>query len=358
MRKKQKYILNGAVIGGGILVATDILLQWLESQNNGTKLTLQTFDFKRTFKIGALGSGIGGLVGYGLYLNDTAREKQIPFNSNRYLQKVLSSEYLRNDPIYFDSVLSKRELTRKWVMKQFENDLAGYPEYGGSLYKGTAITSEYDSDIIIPFRRNSYLSLKNMFEDVYEKVDEKFGSLAKVRMGSKAIELTFLNEEKDICIDLVPGREINNYRIDKELNLYIRPEWFWQDGSSFKANIRHQKSIVSNTPGAKRIIKLLKIYKRRNNLPLSKVLIEQAVVEAMSPKNYGYHSSEIENLLNSMSFISKKLKQKTLPDFSNSNNNLNGKYSEGERYSVATLLENDIARIENNPRYLKEIFEL
>jgi hypothetical protein len=357
MRRKDKYIFNGAVIAAGVVVVADVFLQLAEAKENGTRLSLQNYNYQRTLKRAAVGGLIGGLVGYTCYRYEVGKEESLPFNSNRYLQKVLSEEYLRNDPIYFETLLSKREAIRNWIIQEFRDELAGYPEYGGSLSKGTAIGSIYDADIIIPFKKFSYYSLQSMFESVYKTVCRKFGRHARIEKGTKAIELTFDNNGNDISIDLVPGREINNYRIEKKLNLYVRPDWSWQSGTSFMANIRHQKNFGSKSYQTKPVVKLLKIYKTRNDISLSNVVIEQGVVEALSSQNFGYDPSETENLLNCMDFISDKLQKKTFYDFANTNNNLNDKLTYNERHYIADLLQKDVQKIEQNPRYLREVFK-
>ena len=86
--------------------------------------------------------------------------------------------------------------------------------------------------------------------------------------------------------------------------------------------------------------------------------IEMAVVEAIRKNGYGVHSSLKENLLNAMNMLSVKLSQHTLADKANSNNNLNDKLSSYERSTIKDLLLDDIEKIETDPRYLKEIFEL
>src|SRR5690606_36098914 len=138
--------------------------------------------------------------------------------------------------------------------------------------------------------------------------------------------------------------------------LYVRPDWIWQKGTSFKANIGLQRAITVNQPEARRVIKLLKCYKDRNNLFLPTTIIEQSVIAAMSRQNFGIADSVTEDLLNCMYFLAKTLKRESLQDISNSNNNLFGKMNLWERSLVAWQLHNDLERIEDNPRYIKEIF--
>ena len=112
-----------------------------------------------------------------------------------------------------------------------------------------------------------------------------------------------------------------------------------------------------NKPEARTVIKLLKKYRDRNNLPLPTVMIEQCVVGALSNNNFGVYASPTENLLNSMDYMSRKMEHKNLIDVANSNNNLHDKVDNVQRSFISTQLQRDIKRIEENPRYIKDIFE-
>ena len=342
----------------GLITLLDIFLQWIEHQNNGSKLTWDNYDGWRTVKRAALGGVAGAGIGYGIYQYKISEEAKIPFSSDNYLKKLLSQEHLKSDPILYQKVRTYREDVKKWLAIKFGNSLASRPEDTGSFYKRTAINSNYDLDIVLPFRKSSYSSLEDMYESVFKIIGEKFHGRAKVTRQTKAIGLTFENEGNPIHFDIVPGREINNYIIEKDLNLYVNPAWSWQKGSSFKTNVSIQKNMTTNKPEARTSIKFLKAYRDRNELPLPTIMIEHCVVSALSESNYGVHPSPTENFLNCMEYISTKLEQKKLIDTANSNNNLINKLTELERSRVSTQLRHDMCNIQKNPRYISEIFEI
>ena len=86
-------------------------------------------------------------------------------------------------------------------------------------------------------------------------------------------------------------------------------------------------------------------------------MVEQCVVAALSNNNFGVYASPTENLLNSMDYLSRKMGHKNLIDVANSNNNLHDKVDNVQRSFISTQLQRDIKRIEENPRYIKNIFE-
>lgn len=357
MRRHDRYLVKGAVIAAGATMLADILIQCLEQTEQGKRLALQNIDGLRIMRSGLYGGVCGAGIGQLLYEMELEAEALLPFNSDEYLTRLLTEESLRADNALLTCVLNYRKELISWLQRRFQNKLISQPENTGSFFKRTAIQSKYDIDILLPFARNSFPTLKDMYYEVYEILERSFGEKAIVRKQTKAIALAVNVGNQEVNFDIVPGREINDYRLDRDLNLYVRPDWVWQRGSSFKTNVDLQKSITVNNPAARRIIKLIKIYSYRNNLRLPTIIIEHCVVRGLSPYNHGVHYSVTENLLNCMDYTANKLVQKTIIDDANSNNNLGNKISNYRKSFIADHLLNDIKRIENNPRFIKEIFD-
>lgn len=357
MRRKDKYILVGGAIGFGFVALIDILRQWLKHSQENKPFTWDSYNGIETLKNGFFGFAIGAGSGYLTYEYKVSEERKTPFSSDGYLRKHLTKESIKAKPDVFQKVLQRREKLKQLIETKFNKRLVSPPEDAGSFHKRTAIASNYDLDIIVPFKRTSFSSLEKMFESVHRVLDKSFGHEAIVTKQTKAISIAFDEDTEPIYFDIVPGREINNYGKDRMLNLYVRPEWVWQRGSSFKTNVRSQQELTKNKPQARTVIKLLKCYRDKNGFELSSPILEQSVVEALSNRNYGIHPSTTENLLNSMEYLSKKITQKTVIDYSNTNNNLNENFSASDREAFSDQLTDDIKRIEDNPRYIMEIFE-
>ena len=357
MRRQDRYIVNGILWGAGLTALGDILIQWIEHRNRGEDFTWDNYNGLRTLRNAAIGGAFGGGIGYAIYCFKISEESNTPFNSDEYVRRILSEEHLKANHVSFKNAVAYREKIKQWMMDKFGNNLVTFPVDTGSFIKRTAISSNFDLDIVLPFKRNSYDTLEEMYYDVYEILGKEFTSKATVSKQTKAIGITFENNDNQIHFDVVPGREINDYATEKDLNLYVRPDWVWQRGRSFKTNVDMQKAITVNKPEARTVIKLLKVYRDRNNLALPTLLIEQCVVAALTENNFGLYTSPTENLLNSMTYISEKLEQNSLIDIANSNNNLHDKVSELQRVYISNQLKRDVRRIEENSRYIKEIFD-
>ena len=357
MRKKERYIAQGAIIGFGVTALIDILMQWLEHNDRGDKFTWESYDGNRTLRNGFLGSAIGAGIGYVSYEYQSTLEQKQSFNSDEYLKSILRQEDLKQNPELLDNAVLVRDKLKLWIVNNFSEKLVSVPENTGSFAKRTANAASFDIDILLPFRRDSFDTLEDMYSWTFEQLHQKFGRQAKVVKGTKAISISFEKNGQAINFDIVPGREIGNYKQDRRLNLYVKPNRFWKRGTSFKIDASTQRNMTINKPEARKVIRLLKIYNDTNYLNIPSVLLEQATVEALSERKYGVYTSNTDNLLNSMDYLAEKLGQEFFTDHGNTNNNLNNKIDSYSRSKAIELLQKDIVKIEANPYYLKEIFE-
>ena len=357
MRRQDRYILNGALFVGGIAAFYDLIRQKNELNINGARLMLQNFDRMRIFKTFVGWAAAGAGLGYCFYCDKVLQEEELPFSADKYLKNVLEEEHLKADPADFRRAVALFKKVKQYLAEEFKYELAGPPVEAGSFGKRIAIGSNYDLDIVLPFDKYAYRTLEEMHYDVYETLRIKFKGVAIITKQKKSIRLVFESKGIPVYFDIVPGREINNYKVDKKLKLYVRPDWIGQKASSFKINVRLQKEMTVNKPAARKVIKLLKTYKDRNDLPLPTPLIEQCVTSALSENNFGVYHSLVENLLNCMDFVAKRLEQTSLRDMANSNNNLLDKLGHYKKICIAEQLQKDIMRIEENPGYVKDIFD-
>lgn len=356
MRKQQIYTINGALMLGASSAVLDVILQWIDHVNIREKFTWQKYNGFQTLKNGLRGAAVGALLGYSYYEYLKEEEYSLPFNPDAYLRRILSNESLKLDQDLLQQVLDYRGTVKSWLYNHFQNELVSKPEDVGSFHKRTAVLSNFDLDIVLPFKYASYSTLEEMYNSVYHDIAEHFSDKARVIKQTKAIGLTFATSKGEICFDIIPGREINNYRVDKNLNLYVRPEWIWQRGTSFKANIYLQKNATVNMPEVRQVIKLLKIYRDRNGLHLPAIIIEHCVLKALTKSQYSLCGSVTENLLNCMDYIVYSLDRDIVIDSTNSNNNLGNKLTAWQKDSVVKLMSQDIKAIESNLHFLKEVF--
>jgi hypothetical protein len=357
MRTDNKYRIIGGLAGAGLGGAVSIAYQNAKLKQNGEELTWKNLNGWQVLLWTIIGSIIGTHVGNVLYNLKAFHDENPNFSAGGFLGTLLKEESIKSDPAHFNLVVKHRQEVKDALSSLYQSKLADAPQDAGSFKNRTAILSDYDVDIILPFKKNAFVSLASMHSSVYRKMHKAFGHKASVVKNKKTIGVTFHVRDHEIHFDIAPGREIDNFKKDGKLNMYVSPDWVWQNGSSLKIDVDKQQRLTVNNPEAREIIRLLKIYSLRNNLNIPPVIISQLTVKALKPSKYGGVYSKNENLLNAMYYLASKLSLNNVRDLSNSNNNLLDKMSEEERFSASELMLSDIKKIEKDPGYLKEVFK-
>lgn len=357
MRKQDKYIYTGAFVAASITGLIDIYLQKEKLKINGQKLTWQNYDGLRTLKIMTFSGVAGGFVGNEVYNLEFQKEIKKPFSSDRFLKELINQENTNSDSNKLEELKSINTYVKETLNKELSHQLVNYPEDIGSLPKRTALASTYDSDIVLPIKKeNQFGSLSKMSNGIHKIIEDKFGDEAEIIKLRRASSLIFKGNNGLHKIDVIYGREIDNYTTDKKLNLYVRPSSFWQEGTSFKTDINIQKNLLVNKPKVREAIKVLKKYRDKNNLALENVLIEHIALNALASCEYGKECSTTENFLRCMDYMSNKLLKTKILDLANSNNNLLNKIDYPSKQTALNFINNDLSKIKSNPHYVKEIF--
>lgn len=356
MRRKQKYILGGTAIVFSITMIGDLLLQYFEQKKKGLTFSWKGVDFMRSLKRAAVGGMIGGVGGHILYQLKLSEENEHTFNTDKFLKRTLNARSLKKNKEVLFPILKKRKELKGWLESTFGDSLAGKPKDAGSFFRRTAISSNSDLDIVLPFKKGSYNSLESMYYDVYDKINDRYGDSSIVEKKRKSISIIFDVDGTEVYVDVVPGREIDNYKKEKDLNLFVRSDTFWGDDSSFKTNLNTHNNFLKNKPEVRRAIKLTKIYRDKNDLNLPSIVIDQLVNEAFEKGGYLFNNSDYNNFLNSLEFISKKLSRtERVIDISNTNNDIGSKIDSISRDAIVNLIEDDLDELDQNPRYITEI---
>jgi hypothetical protein len=186
--------------------------------------------------------------------------------------------------------------------------------YSGSYAKGTAVKGGTDIDIFVSLSSHLTLSLK----DIYESLFEYFLSY-QPRRQNVSIGLTYL----DVKVDLVPARCQNSYGGDHSL-------WLRKQGTWTKTNIQTH---IQEVKTSNRIheIKLIKIWRNIHNLNFPSFYLELAVIEALK----GSRSSLSNNIVKVLEFLRDELISCSFIDPSNSNNIISNDLSTAEKCAIA-----------------------
>lgn len=220
--------------------------------------------------------------------------------NQEYLQSLLAAQDL-SEP----ELTTLRDL-RDQIETQLREGLqkVGRVYYAGSFGKKTMIREQYDLDIVLYWASDCGFTLQAIYDGVGKVLQEHWKF---VNQKTVAWELPF---QGGFHIDVVPGRAIDasfNYA-----NL-CRTD----TGQSFQTSIKTHINTIRNS-GRRDAIRLLKLWRKRKNVPLKKTLaLELIAIDGCS----GTPTSDLEKqLLAAFHYIRDNILTARLVDPANTNN--------------------------------------
>ena len=265
-----------------------------------------------------------------------------------YLNSVLESYRMKHIEELINTYRTKREEIKQFLNEQYGSKIYE-PFNSGSYKKHTAINTKFDLDLVVPFKRNAFLTLEDMFEDVLEKLTEKYKDETTVKKQGVSIGLTF-DEEDEINIDVVPAREtsLDSFSEHKDLNLHKT-----QNDGYLKTNIHAQIEHIKAKENERKVIRLLKIWKACHKYKYKSFFIELLVIKAYEKSSpQGNLWEQFKTVLN---YIIDNIQSEnfTLKDPGNSNNDLAQSLDSIEKRTLISRLESMLVQIELNEKQIE-----
>lgn len=285
-------------------------------------------------------------------------------DKNKHLDCVLNSHKIGKEEALLNKHIDKKNEVKGSLTEKYGSDL--YPPFNsGSYAKNTAVNKKFDFDLMAPFKRNSFDTLKKMYNDVYDFLYEKYKDKATVRKQKVSIGLEFFADEDGdvIKIDVVPGRELNQdqYEKDNKVNLYVYSMFgSIEEGSDkLRSNVKAQiDNIRSNADkgNIRQVIRLLKIWKIHLSKPYKSFFIELITIKAFDSKDIT--GDAWERLKTVMEYIKDNVKSISLPDPGNSNNNVADTLTDYDKEVLSSDMKYMVERIEEDSDYIKSYFKI
>ena len=264
---------------------------------------------------------------------------------SEYLQEVLESHRMSHINDLYNKYRDRRNEIKEFLKSEYKNNTYS-PFDSGSYSKHTAINTKFDLDSVVPFKHDSFSTLEAMFNDVYEKLDAKFGEKTTVRKQTVSIGLKF--EEDNIEIDIVPARETktDTYLDTGNLNLHISDSN--SESGYLKTNIQSQIDHIKGKETERKIIRLLKIWKFQNSKKYKSFFFELLVIKAYDKTSpTGSLWTQLETILQ---YVVDNIEDSTfkLPDPGNSNNDLMSTLDSSQRKKLAYDFNKLLTNVNNN----------
>ncbi len=278
----------------------------------------------------------------------------------KHLNQVLETHRMSHINDLLDKYTKKRDEVKEALEEKYGSKIYS-PINSGSYAKHTAINIKFDLDIVTPFKRNSFATLEEMFDDVYNFLNEKYKDDAEVIPQKVSIGIKFFEDEDGhkIDIDVVPGRELNDnqYSDDKNLNLFVNSKYgLLEEKTYVQTNIQAQIDHIKGKNDERSIIRLLKIWKATNNESYKSFFLELATIKAFDKEDVS--GNLWEKLKKVMEYIRDNVTKDnfTLKDPGNSNNDVADTLDSWGKSSLSNKMSNMIDNIERNSENIKTYF--
>ncbi|MBY6269555.1 nucleotidyltransferase domain-containing protein [Parageobacillus thermoglucosidasius] len=219
-----------------------------------------------------------------------------------YLESLLEQEKLSDEEI--QEIREKRDEVEELIRKEYGSKIVSF-KYSGSIAKKTAIKSSKDLDLAVHFKKDSFKTLKEMFNSVKEFLEKHYDGIREQRVS---IGIPSLN------VDVVPGRRIDEEDLtNNDVYLYRSDNDSW-----IKTNIEVHKTHITQS-GCRDVIKLTKIWRNNWGLKFKSFAIELLVIQALKSSESTTLKDKFKEVLE---YIEENIESVNLVDPANQNNNV------------------------------------
>lgn len=287
-------------------------------------------------------------------------------DKNEHLNSVIKTHQISKEEALLEKFKSKNKEVKEALEEKYADNIYS-PFNSGSYAKNSAINIKFDFDLIAPYKRNAFDTLKKMYESVYDFLVEKYGTTATIRKQKVSIGIEFYaDSDGDVVkIDVVPGRELNQdqYKEDNNLNLYVYYQYGnIEEGSErIKSNIQAQidniKDRATNEKDSiRKNIRLLKVWKVKNRKTPKSFFLELITIKAFDSKTIS--GSIWDRLKSVLEFIRDEVTKDgfTLKDPGNSGNDIADTLTKAEKEILSGDMKYILERIEEDSDNIKLYF--
>jgi hypothetical protein len=232
--------------------------------------------------------------------------------ADEYLREILASQELGDDSDEVKALQKHRADVEKLLCDHFK-DSSPTIRYAGSKAKGTMNLESYDLDIICYFASGD-TSAGETLQDIYENAEKALAKKYFVEQKGSALRLKGCDPENlgvDFHIDVVPGRFTDETKTDAYLYQSTG------DKKRLKTNLDVHLEHVKES-GVIDAIRLAKLWKVRNGLPIRTFVLELAVIKLLEGKTKKSLSTRMEHFWTELRDNSDNL---TVEDPANPNGN-------------------------------------
>ena len=211
MNKSTQFARNGAIIFGLGNAVLNTIRQFKEIRENST----QEFSWQRFLIAMGKGIAIGGAGGYALGAIADHNNSQIePVNTDALLFVIFNEIKLDKNDVDYKLLNNKVDQLIDLLKNEYRDKLASAPLKGGSTVKETALHSNFDIDIFISFKPNSFQRIDEMASRLLAFIELQIGkyNVVHVRRQGRSLGIFLKINGREYKVDLVPNLISKNGR--------------------------------------------------------------------------------------------------------------------------------------------------
>lgn len=252
--------------------------------------------------------------------------------SNDYLKSVLDAQRVADDSSEIQDLQTARKEVEEFLRAEFD-ECAPTIRYGGSKAKGTMNLPDYDLDIITYFPREDTEAGKTI-KEIYENVQKAL--LKKYRLTSKTTALRVSDAERDLKIDVVPGRFIDEKKADAFVHQHEGTKEFLK--TNLDVHIAHIRD-----SGFVPEVRLAKLWRPCAGLLVRTFPLELVTVKFLKDTSKTGLDARLTYLMERMR---DDISRVSIEDPANSNNDLSESLSAETRRAIATAARSTLQTVE------------
>ncbi len=256
-----------------------------------------------------------------------------------YLKKILEAQSLDPDGKEMKELRSRRDDAESRLRKEFGSGPS--IRYGGSKAKGTMNKESYDLDVICYFD-NDDTSAGDTLQVIYESVADVFEGDYLIERKPSAIRLKSRSSDnwaEDYHTDIVPGRFVDDERTD--VFLYRSSGEKGRQKTNLDVHINHVKG-----SGVIDAIRLLKLWRKRNNLSIRHFVLELLAIDLLKTKK---NLPLTDQMIHFWTEVRDNVEEMTVEDPANPyGNDLSELFNAMVKYELSSMAQTTLKIIEND----------
>lgn len=262
--------------------------------------------------------------------------------ANKFLSDLLKSQELA--PEDNNQLEQHKDEVETYLRKKVGDDPV--IKIAGSVSKGTAIRESYDLDIVVYFSSSDDRSLKQIYEDTHKLLAGQYITQPK----TSALRITGVEgngDNHDYHIDVVPGRFIED---SKDVFLHVS----YGEKERMQTNLKTHIDYITIS-GCQEIIRLVKIWKKRNDVQIKTFVLELFVIKYLEGVE---DKSDLEVSFQTVMEAFRDNKIIGLVDPANSNNNVSSALNDSAKALIASKASETLETLDNKNLTTEEKWQM